>query len=66
MRIFIEQIGGKQIMSDQWQNLDGVRNNFYVVEDGMSIKIFNKQWYTLDQVKKLCQCVKEMREKDEN
>ena len=49
-------------MSDQWQNLDGVKNSFYVVEDGVSIKIFNIEWYTLDQVKKLCQCVKRLKE----
>jgi len=65
MRAFIEQIGDKQIMTDQWPNLDGVRNHFYVVEDGVSIKIFNREWYTLDQVKKLCQCVKEIGEKYE-
>ena len=46
MRAFIEQIGDKQIMTDQWPNLDGVRNHFYVV----------------DQVKKLCQCVKRLKE----
>ena len=62
MRAFIEQIGDKQIMSDQWPNLDGVKNSFYVVEDGVSIKIFNIEWYTLDQVKKLCQCVKRLKE----
>ena len=46
MRVFVEQIGDKIIMSDQWQNLDGVKNSFYVVEDGVSIKIFNvgKSW----------------------
>ena len=62
MRVFVEQIGDKIIMSDQWQNLDGVKNSFYVVEDGVSIKIFNIELYTLDQVKKLCQCVKRLKE----
>lgn len=62
MRVFVEQIGDKLIMSDQWQNLDGVKNSFYVVEDGVSIKIFNIKWYTLDQVKKLCQCVERLKE----
>ena len=63
MRLFVEQHGGKTITTDSIIDHDGVMRKYYYVEDGVSIKLFSRDWYNLDQVKKLCQCVKEVKEK---
>mgnify|MGYP001305048539 FL=1 len=63
MRLFVEQHGGKTITTDSFIDHDGVMRKYYYVEDGVSIKLFSRDWYSLDQVKKLCQCVKEVKKK---
>ena len=63
MRLFVEQVGGKIITTEKQIDYNGIQRDYYFVEDGVSLKTFSKDWYTLDQVKKLCQCVKEIKEK---
>ena len=49
MRILVESYNGARIFKDR--SLYGIPR--YVVDDGKSIRIFNKVWYSLDQVRSI-------------
>ena len=48
MRLLVETIGGVRIFKDR--SLFGIPR--WVVDDGESITVYNKIWYSLDDVKK--------------
>ena len=50
MRLLVESLKGGDVRIFKDRSLFGIPR--WVVDDGRSIKIFNKLWYSLDDVKK--------------
>lgn len=49
MRLLVESYNGARIFKDR--SLCGLPR--YVVDDGKSIRIYNKIWYSLDQIRSI-------------
>ena len=57
LRLFVESIGETRIFKDR--SLFGVPR--WVVDDGKSIRVFNKVWYSLDKVR---ECIDREQQKE--